>query len=77
MSNRLFLDRITNELDTIGLPQPQSERIDAFAKLVGIHRTQSEAILEGHIPKDELVIKKLEDALEVNFSDLISMPRIK
>ena len=66
MSNKLFAERLNRELDTIGVPILEMERIDVFAKLLHIPKFKADAILHGiTVPHGEL-LQKLADELEVN-----------
>ena len=66
MNNRLFVERLQSCLDEIGLPEPQAERLEAFAKLLSVPRFKAEAILSGHILSDDPLIVKLAEELEVS-----------
>ena len=66
MSNRVFVERLQGCLDEIGLPEPQSERLEAFAKLLSVPRFKAEAILGGHILSDDPLISELAEELEVS-----------
>jgi hypothetical protein len=66
MFNKLFSDRLNQELDKMELPKPMEERIDAFSKLLHIPRFKAETILSGHIPPEEAILNRIIDELEVS-----------
>lgn len=66
MSNKRFSERLNDELDSIGVPQSTSERIDVFAKLLKVPRFKAEALLNGLTTPDEQLLTILADELEVN-----------
>lgn len=66
MSNKRFSERLNNELDSIGVPQSTSERIDVFAKLLKVPRFKAEALLSGYTTPDETLLTILAEELEVN-----------
>ena len=66
MSNRLFVERLQGCLDEIGLPEPQLERVDAFAKLLSIPKFKAEAVLSGQILFDDPLIAQIAEELEIS-----------
>ena len=66
MSNRLFVERLHGCLDEIGLPEPRTERVEAFAKLLSVPRFKAEAILSGQVLFDDPLILQLAQELEVS-----------
>lgn len=66
MSNKLFAERLNNELDSIGLPERYEERVISFAKLLHIPRFQAEAMLSGIKLPDAKIMHNLAQELEVN-----------
>lgn len=71
MFNKLFSERLNQELDKMDFPKPQEERIDTFAKLLHISRFKAETILSGHVPTDALILDKIIQELEVERSWLL------
>ncbi|QBR85061.1 hypothetical protein E3983_12295 [Legionella israelensis] len=71
MPNKRFSERLNNELDTIGVPQSTSERIDAFAKLLKVPKFKAEALLNGMTVPDEPLLSAIAEELEVNADWLI------
>lgn len=65
MLNRIFVERLNKELDTMGLPTLEDERAEALARLLKISKLKAENILEGHIP-DPILLQKLAEELEVH-----------
>ena len=66
MANRQFSERLNHELDSIGLPSRNDERIDAFAKLLKVPRFKAEALLSGITVPDMPLLHVLEEELEVD-----------
>ena len=77
MVNKLFAERLHQELDKIDVPQPNDERIEAFAKLLKVPRFKAEAILNGHVPVEEALREKLAEELEIDFAWLMGENQIK
>ncbi|KTD21477.1 hypothetical protein [Legionella israelensis] len=71
MPNKRFSERLNNELDTIGVPQSTSERIDAFAKLLKVPKFKAEALLNGMTVPDEPLLSAIAEELEVSADWLI------
>ena len=66
MPNKRFSERLNNELDTIGVPESSSERVDVFAKLLKVPKFKAEALLTGQITPDENLLTIIAEELEVN-----------
>lgn len=66
MSNRRFAERLNKELDGIGVPLRDDERIEVFSKLLKIPRYQAEAFLNGIVIPTSKILDRLADELEVN-----------
>ena len=68
MANRIFAQRLNQELDNMGLPERNQDRIEAFAKLIKAPRFKAESILHGEqIPNIEtlqLIAKELEVSID-------------
>jgi len=70
MPDKKFSERLNKELDSIGVPSLQQERIDALAKLLKIPKFKAESMLNGIIPNLES-LTHLAKELEVNTDWLI------
>lgn len=66
MPNKKFAERLNRELDSIGVPESTTERIEAFSKLIRIPKFKAEALLSGLTNPDAALLKILADELEVN-----------
>ena len=66
MSNKQFSDRLNKELDDIGVPQRNDERVAVFAKLIKISPFKAEAILNGNTNPDAPLLEILAEELEVS-----------
>ena len=66
MSNKQFSERLNKELDDIGVPQRNNERVEVFAKLIKIPRFKAEAILNGQTQPEAPLLDILAIELEVN-----------
>ena len=66
MTHRQFSERLNKELDNIGVPERNDERVDVFAKLVKIPHFKAEAILNGNIYPEAPLLERLARELEVN-----------
>lgn len=71
MSNRRFSERLNKELDNIGVPERNDERVEVFAKLIKVPRFKAEAILNGTTIIDAPLLDLLAEELEVNADWLI------
>jgi len=71
MSNRQFSERLNKELDNIGAPEHNEERVEVFAKLIKIPRFKAEALLNGTMIPDASLLEILAQELEVNAEWLI------
>ena len=66
MSNKQFSERLNKELDDIGVPQRNDERVEVFSKLIKVPRFKAEAILNGNTNPEAPLMKLLTDELEVS-----------
>ncbi len=66
MSNKQFAERLNKELDDIGVPQRNDERVEVFAKLIKVPRFKAESILNGNSHIEAPLIQLLADELEVS-----------
>ena len=71
MVNKQFSERLNKELDEMGVPQRNEERVEVFAKLIKVPRFKAEAILSGELVLDAPLIALLAEELEVNADWLI------
>ncbi len=68
MKNKLFLDRLHQQLDEIGLPEPKDQRITAFATLIHQPRSKAETILSGLTYPDHDLLTLLSNEFEVSIA---------
>jgi len=66
MINKQFSERLNKELDSIGVPPLNQERVVVFAKLIKVPRFKAEAYLNGLTTPDEKILSILAYELEVN-----------
>ena len=66
MSNKQFSERLNKELDDIGVPQRNDERIEIVAKLLKVPRFKAESILSGNTSPDTPLLDLLTQELEVS-----------
>jgi hypothetical protein len=66
MLNRKFSERLNKELDSIGVPEATTERIEILSKLIKIPKFKAEALLSGANSPEGALLKILADELEVN-----------
>ena len=66
MANKIFAARLNQELDNIGLPQHEPERIEAFSKLIKAPRFKAEAILHGELIPNQDLLCIIAEELEVS-----------
>ena len=66
MSNKQFSERLNKELDEIGVPQRNDERVEVFAKLIKVPRFKAEALLNGNTNPELPLITLLAEELEVS-----------
>lgn len=71
MVHRSFAERLNQELDNIGLPQHEPERIEAFSKLIKMPRFKAECILHGEMIPPNDILKTIADELEVSVEWLV------
>lgn len=71
MPNKVFAERLNAELDNIGLPQHEAERIEAFAKLIKTPRFKAESILHGQLIPNHEVLEIIANELEVSVDWLL------
>lgn len=66
MLNKRFSERLNKELDSIGVPEATSERIEILSKLIKVPKFKAEALLSGITSPDGALLKTLAEELEVN-----------
>ncbi len=66
MLNKRFSERLNKELDSIGVPESTSERIEVLSKLIKIPKFKAEAFLNGLSNPDEALLEILANELEVS-----------
>lgn len=71
MPNKVFADRLNQELDNIGLPQHEPERIEAFSRLIKTPRFKAESILHGQLIPDHEILESIAHELEVSVDWLL------
>ena len=71
MANKAFSERLNQELDNLGLPPHESERIGAFAKLIKVPRFKAESILHGELLPNPEELARIATELEVSVEWLI------
>lgn len=71
MSNKVFAERLNAELDEIGMPQRNDERVETFAKFIDLPKFKAQAMLNGTNIPDEQVLSFLARQLEVSVSWLL------
>lgn len=72
MSNKKFIERLNKELDSMGMPEPASERVDALAKLLKIPKFKADSLLNGHVDAKDPVLQVLAEELEVSVEWLMA-----
>ena len=71
MANRVFSQRLNQELDNMGLPERNQDRIEAFAKLIKAPRFKAESILHGEQMPNSETLQLIATELEVSIDWLI------
>ncbi|HVT62598.1 MAG TPA: hypothetical protein VHD33_03835 [Legionellaceae bacterium] len=71
MPNKVFSERLNQELDEIGMPQPSNERIETFAKFAALPKFKAQAVLSGTEIPNEQILNFLANQLEVSVSWLL------
>lgn len=66
MTNKVFSERLNRELDNIGLPQLEQERIEAFARLIKTPKFKAESILHGELIPNPELLQQIASELEVS-----------
>lgn len=71
MTNRLFAERLNQELDKIEMPLREDERLDAFSKMFHLPKFKAEAMLHGVYLPDEDLLQSLAKEFEIDPNWLI------
>lgn len=71
MSNKKFIERLNKELNSMGMPEPAMERVNALSKLLKIPKFKAESMLNGHADPKDPAILALARELEVSVDWLI------
>lgn len=71
MLNKRFSERLNKELDSIGVPETTTERIEVLSKLIKVPKFKAESLLNGHTSPDAALLAILAQELEVNADWLI------
>lgn len=71
MLNKRFSERLNKELDNIGVPESNVERIEVLSKLVKIPKYKAEALLNGATNPDEALLNTLAQEFEVSADWLV------
>lgn len=77
MSNKVFKERLNKELDAIGMPAKEDERVESFSKLVKIPKFKAQAFLNGITVPDGDVLTAIAQELEVSPDWLIGKGETK
>lgn len=64
MKSKIFVERLNQQLDDIGVPTPETERIKAVSKMFKLHDAKVEQMLLGHIPELK-ILQTLAQEFEV------------
>ncbi len=71
MLNKKFSERLNKELDSIGVPEVTTERIEILSKLIKVPKFKAEALLHGLTNPDAALLKILANEFEVTEEWLI------
>jgi plasmid maintenance system antidote protein VapI len=71
MSNRKFIVHLNKELDSMGMPEPIAERINALAKMLKISKFKADSMLNGDIDSKDPAILALANELGVSVEWLV------
>lgn len=66
MLNKRFSERLNRELDNIGAPEANAERIEVLSKLVKIPKFKAEELLNGATNPDAALLDALAQEFEVS-----------
>lgn len=71
MAFKAFAERLNQELDEMGLPPQDDERVEAFRRLIDTHKFKAASILHGEIMPSPEVLEKIAKVLEVDMDWLV------
>ncbi|MFT4058670.1 MAG: hypothetical protein QM652_03880 [Legionella sp.] len=71
MASKRFSERLNRELDNIGVPESNHERIEILSKLIKIPKFKAEALLNGATHPDEKLLNQLAQEFEVSTDWLV------
>lgn len=66
MTNKIFSERLNKELDNIGVPIREDERIDAIAIMFKLPKFKAHAIIDGITLPDDELLQAIAKELEVD-----------
>lgn len=65
MKNKVFAERFNRELTLLDLPEDQSDKLKAVAKVFGVSRHLANAMILGHMSPSEIELNRIAEVLEV------------
>ncbi len=71
MTFKAFAERLNQELDNMGVPQHNDERVEAFRRLIDTQKFKAASILHGEIMPSPEVLDKIAKILEVDIDWLV------
>lgn len=71
MLNKRFSERLNRELDSIGVPEATTERIEVLSKLLKVPKFKAESLLNGLTSPDDGLLQAIAQELEVNADWLV------
>lgn len=71
MAFKIFSERLNQELDSMGVPQHDDERVEAFRRLIDTQKFKAASILHGEIMPSREVLDKIAKILEVDIEWLV------
>ncbi len=71
MAFKIFAERLNQELDNMGVPQHDDERIEAFRRLIDTQKFKAASILHGEIMPSTEILDKIARVLEVDIDWLV------
>ncbi len=71
MAFKIFAERLNQELDNMGVPQHDDERVEAFRRLIDTQKFKAASILHGEIMPSPEILDKIAKVLEVDIDWLV------
>jgi hypothetical protein len=71
MAFKIFAERLNQELDNMGVPQHDDERVEAFRRLIDTQKFKAASILHGEIMPSPEILDKIAKVLEVDIEWLV------